>query len=228
MKNGKIANWIFVLTAIVFLIAGALISKNSKSISRLPFLGQCRYDTINRNGILFLDTIHHTVQNFSFTDQTGKTITEKDFKGKIYVADFFFTTCKSICPLMTTQLQRVIDAYKNEPSVLFLSHTVYPEHDSVSVLADYAERHHADPSRWHFVTGNKKELYTMARTSYLLSSDTGNGGGSDFVHTQKFALVDANRHVRGIYNGTDSTDVSKLITEIGFLLKDEQFNSENP
>lgn len=164
-------------------------------------------------------SVEHTVQNFSFTDQTGKTITEKDFQGKIYVADFFFTTCKSICPIMTTQMKRVVEKYKDEPTVLFLSHTVFPEHDSVNVLAEYAKNLNADASRWHFVTGNKKELYDMARKSYFLSPDSGDGGKGDFVHTQKFALVDKNSHLRGFYDGTDSTDVNKLIADIDRLLK---------
>jgi protein SCO1/2 len=190
-----------------------------KPVQQLPFLGQCRYDTVRINGKYKLDTIHHKVQNFSFTDQTGKTITADDFKGKIYVADFFFTTCKNICPIMTNQMKRVVETYKNTPSVLFLSHTVFPEHDSVNVLAEYAKIHNADPNRWHFVTGKKKDLYDMARKSYLLSTDSGDGGKEDFVHTQMFALVDVNRHVRGFYNGTDSLDVNKLIVDIDRLLK---------
>lgn len=190
-----------------------------KPVQQLPFLGKCSYDTVRLDGQYMLDTIHHTVHNFSFTDQTGRTITEEDFKGKIYVADFFFTTCQSICPIMTNQMKRVVETYRNTPSVLFLSHTVFPEHDSVNVLAEYAKSHNADPSRWHFVTGKKKELYDMARKSYLISADSGDGGKGDFVHTQIFALVDVNRHVRGFYNGTDSLDVNKLIADIDRLLK---------
>ena len=211
---------VLLLAVVLFLIIVIFDPLEKKPLQQqLPFLGQCRYDTVRKNGNYVLDTVHHTVQKFSFTDQTGKTITEKNFKGKIYVADFFFTTCQSICPIMTNQMKRVVDAYKKEPAVMFLSHTVYPEHDSVSVLAEYAKNQSADASRWHFVTGSKKELYDMARKSYLLSTDSGDGGKSDFVHTQMFALVDVNSHVRGFYNGTDSSDVNKLIADIDRLLK---------
>lgn len=213
-------NGIMLMTLIAALLVLALgiYRSGKKQVKQLPFLGQCTYDTIHKSGSFVLDTVHHTVQDFSFTDQAGKTITKNDFKDKIYVADFFFTTCKSICPIMTAQLKRVVAAYINAPGVMFLSHTVYPEHDSVSVLAEYAKKQNADASRWHFVTGNKKELYDMARISYLLSATTGNGDSTDFVHTQMFALVDRNSHVRGFYNGTDSVEVDKLIADIDVLL----------
>ena len=220
-KNGKIGYQFLIVFTLFFIGLGYFISSRYSKLTKLPFLGECRYDTVKKDGSFMLDTVHHLVNNFSFTDQNGKTITENDFKGKIYVADFFFTTCKTICPKMTTQMQRVVETYKKEPTVLFLSHTVYPENDSVSVLAEYAKTKNADASRWHFVTGSKKELYDMARNSYLLSSDKGDGGSDDFVHTQKFALVDADRHIRGIYDGLDSTDVNRLISDIDILLKNK-------
>lgn len=217
--NNKFVTITLVLAATLFLVIGYLKATKEKAMVELPIIGECTYDTIHRNGSTTIDTIHHAIQPFSFIDQTGKKITEKDFEGKIYVTDFFFTTCKSICPIMTTQMKRVVKATKNTPQVLFLSHTVYPEHDSVSVLAEYAKKQEADANRWHFVTGNKKELYDMARSSYLLSATVGNGDSTDFVHTQMFALVDKNRHIRGLYSGTDSLEVNKLITDIDILLK---------
>ncbi len=218
-KNSKIGYPFLIVFTLFFLGMGYFISSRYNKVEKLPFLGECRYDTVKKDGSFMIDSVHHIVKNFSFIDQTGKTITENDFKGKLYVTNFFFTTCVSICPVMNNQMQRVAEAYKNEPNVLFLSHTVYPENDSVSVLAAYAETQNADASRWHFVTGSKKAIYDMARTSYLLSADSGDGGIDDFVHTQKLALVDTDRHVRGIYDGLNPKDVDRLIGDIAILLK---------
>ncbi len=160
----------------------------------------------------------HFISDFSFTNQTGRSITNSDFKDKIYVADFFFAKCEGICPVMGTQMERVHDYFEGNDRILFLSHTVKPEEDSVSVLKEYAARHAADPDRWHFVTGDKKDIYHMARTSYLVTVSEGDGGPDDFVHTQFFALVDPKRRIRGYYDGTDSIEVGKLISDIELLL----------
>ncbi|HNP50029.1 MAG TPA: SCO family protein [Bacteroidia bacterium] len=164
------------------------------------------------------DSTDHTIAGFSFVDQEGKNVTEESVKGKIYVADFFFTTCQGICPMMSGQMERVADHFKGEERFHILSHSVKPDEDSVSVLAAYAKEHHADPKQWQFLTGDKKALYEMARKSYLVSLTEGNGGPEDFVHTQFFALVDPDRHIRGFYDGTDSTEVNKLIDDIHVLL----------
>jgi protein SCO1/2 len=163
----------------------------------------------------------HKVGSFSLTSQSGQKISNETVKGKIYVADFFFTTCHGICPRMSSQMQRVYEHYKGNQSVLFLSHTVNPGYDSVPVLADYAARHGADAKQWLFLTGDKKEIYDLARHSYLVDASEGNGGAEDFVHTQNFALVDRNLHIRGYYDGTDSLDVDKLIGDIGILLREK-------
>ena len=126
----------------------------------------------------------HFISDFAFTDQLGKKITQDDFKGKIYIADFFFAKCEGICPIMSDQMERVYIKYESNDKVRFLSHTVKPEEDSVSVLAEYARQHNANPSKWHFVTGDKKDLYNMARESYLVTVSEGDGGADDFVHTQ--------------------------------------------
>ena len=221
-KDHALLAGVLLLAVIVFCIVVFSNLHKNNSLQPLPFLGKWTHVTIHKDGNDVQDSIPHRVQNFSFVDQTGKQITNDDFNEKIYVADFFFTTCPSICPKMTKQMQRVVETYKNEPRVSFLSHTVFPEHDSVNVLATYAKNHDADANRWHFVTGNKKEIYDMVRTGYLLSADSGDGGKGDFVHTQLFALVDFNRHLRGVYAGTDSSDVNKLIADIRQLL-----NSKN-
>ncbi|HEU4718992.1 MAG TPA: SCO family protein [Bacteroidia bacterium] len=161
---------------------------------------------------------HHKVLDFSLTDQTGKTITRADFTKSITVVDFFFTTCQGICPRMNTQMQRVYQAYKGNPEVKFISHTVNPENDSVPVLAAYAQRFHADADQWHFVTGDKPQLYNLARKSYLISDTEGDGGKEDFVHSQMFSLVDKEGYIRGIYDGTDPEEVDRLITDIKVLM----------
>jgi len=215
----QVITGLIVVTIGILTFVGFWGAKNEEQPEELPFWGECKYDTIHKSGKFSVDTIHHAIQNFSFINQEGKIVTQNNFKGKIYVTDFFFTTCQSICPIMTTQMERVVKAYKNSPEVLFLSHTVYPENDSVSVLSEYAKKLNADASRWYFVTGNKKELYDMARKSYFLSSDSGDGGKDDFVHTQLFALVDKNSHIRGVYDGTNPNEVDQLIADIGILLK---------
>jgi protein SCO1/2 len=165
------------------------------------------------------DTIYHSIAPFKFVNQNGDTITEKNYEGKIYVADYFFTTCKSICPKMATELQRVQQkfAYTNG-MVQLLSHTVDPEHDSVPVLNAYSKLVHADTKMWNFVTGDKKELYDMARYSYLVNAMQGDGGPDDFIHSELFVLVDKEKHIRGIYDGTDIKAVNNLLDDIKVLI----------
>lgn len=160
---------------------------------------------------------YHTIADFSFVNQNGKTITQKDYEGKIYVADFFFTTCGSICPKMTTNLTEVQKAIINNPKVMLLSHTVFPEVDNVPVLKAYAIKNGVDDSKWNLVTGDKKEIYTMARKSYLAVKMGKPSELYDMVHTENFVLVDAKRRVRGFYDGTKEEDIQKLITDINFL-----------
>lgn len=159
----------------------------------------------------------HTIADFSFTNQNGKTITQKDYEGKIYVADFFFTTCGSICPKMTTNLVEVQKAILNNPKVLLLSHTVTPEIDSVPVLKAYAEKNGVVDSKWNLVTGDKKDIYAMARKSYLAVKLGKPDELYDMVHTENFVLVDTKRRVRGFYDGTNPDDIKRLIADINWL-----------
>ena len=160
---------------------------------------------------------YHTIADFSFTNQNGKTITQKDYEGKIYVADFFFTTCGSICPKMTTNLVEVQKAFINNPKVMLLSHTVFPEIDSVSVLKKYAIKNGVIDSKWNLVTGDKKQIYAMARKSYLAVKLGKPEELYDMVHTENFVLVDSKRRVRGFYDGTKKEDIARLIEDITFL-----------
>ena len=165
---------------------------------------------------------YHTIADFSFVNQNGKTVTQKDYDGKIYVADFFFTTCGSICPKMTSNLEDVQKAFADNPKVMLLSHTVFPETDSVSVLKDYAIKHNVDDKKWNLVTGDKKEIYTMARKSYLAVKLGKPEELYDMVHTENFILIDSKRRVRGFYDGTNKEEVQKLIEDINWLLSDEK------
>ena len=160
---------------------------------------------------------YHTIADFSFVNQNGDTITQKDYEGKIYVADFFFTTCGSICPKMTANLADVQKAVLNNPKVKLLSHTVFPETDSVPVLKAYAIKNGVVDSKWNLVTGDKKEIYTMARKSYLAVKLGRPDQLYDMVHTENFVLVDQKRRVRGFYDGTKKEDIQKLIEDINFL-----------
>lgn len=215
----KIINSILVLLAAGVFIYAFFIYDHKRPIRYLPIFGNKSYESINGK----MDTTYHTVKDFSFTDQDGKIITQNNFKGCVYVTDFFFTTCHSICPIMSTQMERVAEKFKGNSEVKILSHTVDPEIDTVQQLKSYAIKHNADSKQWMFVTGEKKALYDMARTSYLLNADEGNGGPDDFIHTQNFALIDKDKRIRGFYDGTDTTDMSQLLKDINLLLAEYHY-----
>ena len=164
----------------------------------------------------------HYIADFSFTNQNGKTITQKDYENKIYVADFFFTTCKSICPKMTTNLVDVQKAFLANSKVKLLSFTVMPDIDSVSVLKDYAKINGVIDSKWNLVTGDKKAIYTMARKSYLAVKQGKPEEQYDMVHTENFVLVDSKKRVRGFYDGTNKDEIKRLIADINWLLENEK------
>ena len=162
----------------------------------------------------------HRVHDFELVDQQGKFFSQEGLKNKIYVVDFFFTTCQSICPKMTTQMQRVYQKYKNDDRIMFLSHTVMPEIDSAEVLNAYARQFEADATQWKFLTGSKKEIYKLARQSYFVVSNQGSGDEHDFIHTENFVLVDKNKRLRGFYDGTSEKDVNRLMEEIEVLMEE--------
>jgi len=193
-----------------------------------------------------LPVLNADVQDFSFTNQDGKIITQNNVENKVYVAEYFFTTCKGICPKMNANMRRVYDTYKDEDNFLILSHTCMPETDSVSVLKDYEARmisgelkKNADGSykieydstnrsqinsNWNFVTGDKTALYKMARQSYMIDNnkpDTAQSMADQFIHTQFFALVDKQRRVRGVYDGLKEDEIEKLLKDIKGLLKEK-------
>ncbi|RZJ60589.1 MAG: SCO family protein [Flavobacterium sp.] len=169
----------------------------------------------------------HRIADFAFTNQNGKTITQKDYAGKIYVADFFFTTCPTICPIMTDNMVWLQERIKNNPKVMLLSHSVTPDIDSVPVIKAYAEKKGVIDSKWNLVTGDKKDIYYIARKSYLAVKTTNSTELYDMVHTENFILVDGKGRIRGFYNGTNldkKVDGEKNVTQ---LLEDINWLSEN-
>jgi protein SCO1 len=162
------------------------------------------------------------VRPFSFTNQDGKTVTEKDVKGKVYVANFFFTTCKTVCPIMNNYLVGVYDKYKDEKDFLILSHSSMPDVDSVPLMKKYADSLKVNTAKWIFLTGKKNELYNAARISYTIDDPNNNlvKIDDDFMHTQFCALVDKNGNVRGVYDGLKKNEIDNLIKDIGKYLKD--------
>ena len=228
MKKKTLLPILLVSAVLVFLVIGGYQAYTSKKPAKiLPTYGKDQRDSVTAEGKTVPVEIVHTVQDFRFTDQTGKTITQKDFAGTIYVTDFFFTTCPGICPRMTKQMERVYQKYRNNGQVKFLSHTVNPKADSVPVLSNYADMHGADARQWHFVTGDKKELYDMARYGYFVTATEGDGGESDFVHTEKFVLVDPEKRIRGYYDGTDSAKVDELMKDMDILMAEYAYRKKD-
>ncbi len=164
---------------------------------------------------------YHKIANFSLINQNGDTITQDTYKDKIYVADFFFTTCQTICPIMTDHMVDIQNDIKNDPEVMLLSHTVTPEIDTVEQLKRYALKKGVIDSKWNLVTGPKKEIYKLARKSYLAVKTDGDGGPFDMVHTENFMLIDKKRQIRGFYDGTKPKEITRLLDDIKTLKKEK-------
>ncbi|MCG9971323.1 SCO family protein [Christiangramia crocea] len=163
---------------------------------------------------------YHKIADFSLINQNGDTITQEYYKDKIYIADFFFTTCLTICPVMTDHMIKIQEEIKDDKEVLLLSHTVFPVADSVPVLKEYALEKGVIDEKWNLVTGDKKEIYDLARKSYLATKSTGDGGPYDMIHTENFVLVDKDRQIRGFYDGTDPQAIEDLMHDLK-VLKDQ-------
>jgi protein SCO1 len=212
MKNNRTTIFLtsfFMLLGIVFI--GYIFPKirdNQDKAPKLPIIGN--------------DQNHH-LSPFSFVNQDGKTITNDDIKGKVCVVEYFFATCKGMCPKMNENMEKVYKAFRGNKNVLILSHTVDPTKDTVQALKAYSLRFDADPTQWMFLTGDKKQLYDMARYSYLISAEDDTAGISidkDFIHDKHYALVDGYGRVRGFYDGLDPASITKLIGDINILLKE--------
>lgn len=163
----------------------------------------------------------HEIPDFELTNQNGEKVTRDKFDGRIYVVDFFFTSCGGICPKMTANMALVQEAFRGDEGVRLLSHSVTPTHDTVEVLAAYAKKYGIDDAQWDLVTGPRAEIYDLGRTAYFVEEDLGQAkDDDDFLHTENFVLVDAKRHVRGVYNGLNKASVAQLIRDIQ-QLRDE-------
>ncbi len=165
---------------------------------------------------------YHKIANFSLVNQNGKTVTQNDYEDKIYVADFFFTTCQTICPIMTGHMEQIQQEIINDNEVMLLSHSVTPEIDSVAQLKRYALKKGVNDQKWNLVTGDKKQIYELARKSYLAVKDHGDGGPFDMIHTENFMLVDKKRQIRGFYDGTSRADIDQLLEDIETLKAEYQ------
>ena len=198
------------LSKIVFVFLVVLGCQQEK---KLPFLGP---KVIGKQG----DTLYHKIPDFKFLNQDSLWISQKDMAGKIYVADFFFTTCPTICPTMKTQLLRIYDKFAEDDRVRILSHTIDPEYDGVRVLKEYAKKLNIKSPRWNLVTGKKSDIYRLGEKSYMVTAQEDANEVGGFVHSGAFILVDQNRHIRGIYDGTKEEDVKHLIEDMTLLLKE--------
>ena len=209
---------LFVLSAIIITIIYQLLKPE-------PTLPIYQPDMVNKE---LVDTTvqyvrkYHKVPDFKLVNQNGDTITQKNYEDKIYITDFFFTTCQGICPIMTDHMVKIQAEFKDDPEILLLSHSVTPEIDSVAQLKKYAEEKGIIDEKWNLVTGDKKQIYDLARKSYLVAKSQGNGGKYDMVHTENFALVDKNKQVRGFYDGTNPEAIKQLVEHVKLLKKLEK------
>jgi protein SCO1/2 len=218
IKRNKTFIGVFIGFAIVFLTISYSLLKPQK---KLPIYSPSMVNPEMVDSTVQHISKYHTISDFSFTNQNGKIISQKDYEGKIYVADFFFTTCPTICPIMQDNMVVIQNAFKDASDVMLLSHTVMPHIDSVTVLKKYALEKGVMDSKWNLVTGDKKDIFYIARKSYLAVKTETEGELYDMVHTENFILVDKKRRVRGFYDGTNKEEIIRLIGDINFLLKEE-------
>ena len=208
---------------VIVLITGFFFSceeppKVNSRVEALPYYHEASFTPIwaGKNDPV-LDTLH-SISDFSLVNQNGDIVNEQSFEGKIYVADFFFTTCPGICSKMTNHMALIQSAFLEDDEVLLVSHSVTPSIDSVSVLRDYAEARGVVTDKWHLVTGARTTIYRLGRQDYFVEEDLGlNKSDDEFLHTENFVLIDKNKHIRGIYNGLNKTSVNQLIADIKTL-----------
>lgn len=207
MKKNSFLSLLIILTGISFLFSCENTSR------KLPILGEREFI----NG----DSVYHTIPDFSFINQDSTVVSNKNYEGKIYVADFFFTTCPTICPVMKKQMLRIFEKYKENPAVGILSHTIDPRHDSVAVLREYAKRLGVTGNMWNFVTGEKEKIYSLGEKSYYVTAGEDSTAAGGIIHSGAFILVDTKRRVRGIYDGTKEQEVTKLLKDMDVLLNEK-------
>ena len=206
-----------ILVAVIIITIATFILYEEKYERKLPILNPTDVNYVLVDSSLHNKGVNHTILDFQLINQNGENVSQEIIKDKVVVANFFFATCPTICPLMNNQLSRVHDKYLYNNGVIILSHTVWPEIDTVEALKDYGNRYEADSRRWQFLTGDKYHLYNLARKSYLAVKEDGNGDIYDMIHTENFLLIDKKRQIRGFYDGTQSEDIERLLEDIETL-----------
>ena len=217
MKNIPIA----IISIIGLFVFISCDTKNHNEF-RLPIYTPADLDPDWVDSSLKNSTEAHVVNDFEFINQNGLVVNEQTIEGKIYIAEFFFTTCPGICPILTKHTKKIQDEFLNDHDILILSHTVYPEHDSVSVLYAFGKQHNINSEKWHLLTGSKQDLYTISRKGYFAISYQPDLSNDGFIHTENVVLVDKQRRLRGIYNGTNVHEMNRLIEDIYLLKKEYQ------
>jgi protein SCO1/2 len=209
MKNSLL----FLLLPVVLAISCSSPSEKTSETAELPILGE-RYVDDNQ------DTVYHSIADFAFVNQVGDTIRKEDMAGKIYVADFFFTSCPTICPVMKKEMLRVYEQFKGDPNFRILSHSIDPSHDTQAVLKDYAEKLGVpDAATWNFLTGDQEKIFEIGQTSYLTTTMADDMEPGGFLHSGAFLLVDQQGRIRGVYDGTKTDQVDRLLADIPKLIK---------
>lgn len=218
--------WILFGLLVIPSIAYIYLQTGKNSFKPLEVLGPIEIKSKTVDGRQVNDTVYHTISGFSLLNQDSVVVTESIFKNKIHIANFIFTTCGTICPKMSNEMMRVQHAFEKDTDVVIVSYTVDPEHDTPSVLKEYALNHKAIANKWFFLTGDKKTIYDLARNSYYLVAGEGDGGQEDFIHSEMFTLIDKQGRIRGgkdkkgvllTYDGTNILDVNRLIEDVNML-----------
>lgn len=211
-------------TSIIFLAVSMLLScelenkKNKKAENEFPILGRKQFVERIVDGETVIDTVDHSIPDFKLVNQDSNWVTPETFKNKVYVADFFFTSCPTICPTMKKEMLRVYNAYQDNDQVAIISHTIDPEYDTVALLKDFAEKLDVKAPKWHFVTGKKEEIYELGQKGYMVTAMEDENEAGGYIHSGAFILVDKERKVRAVYDGTQTEDVDRLIKDIELLL----------
>lgn len=210
----------FILPVLALLAFAAC--NNRVKETKLPIYGERQPITKTVDGKTFTDTVYATIPPFSFVDQNRETISEKNLQGKTYVADFFFTSCPSICPTMQRNMLSVFKAYQGKPNFKLVSFTIDPRHDTIPVLKEYAEKLGAKANQWYFLLGKKEEVYQLAEKNYLVSVAEDKRAKGGYVHQGWLVLVDKKGRVRGAYDGTDKKQVDQLIVDVKLLMDEDE------
>ena len=214
MKIFKV-NWLVPLLFLILIVYGAIVYQVYKDELAVYNPADVNPELVDKS--LQELSKNHTVSDFELINQNGKIITQDDYKDKIYVADFFFSSCPTICPIMTNNMVKIQEEFLNDKNIMLLSLSVTPNIDSIPRLREYADKNGVIDSKWNVTTGNKKHIYELARKSYFAATDEGDGGLQDFIHTSNFILIDKKKRIRGIYNGVDNKEILRLINDIKIL-----------